>query len=151
MPALTIAQASTIIDVALQKGRDSKIRAARRRRARRRRQPGRLQARRPRRHSSLRHRVRQSLGRPRHGFRLAHRCSSAPTANEAQRLFYTTLAAASGGKIVTNPAGILIRDAAGEVIGAVGMSGDTSDNDEICGIAGIEAAGLKADPGGEKK
>lgn len=71
--------------------------------------------------------------------------------NEAQRLFYTTLAAASGGRVVTNPAGILIRDAAGEVIGAVGISGDTSDNDEVCGIAGIEAAGLKPDPGGEKK
>ena len=61
------------------------------------------------------------------------------------------LAAASGGKIITNPAGILIRDASGEVVGAAGISGDTSDNDEICGIAGIEAAGLKADPGGEKK
>ncbi len=43
--------------------------------------------------------------------------------------------------------GILIRDAAGDVIGAVGISGDASENDEKCGIAGIEAAGLKADPG----
>ena len=43
--------------------------------------------------------------------------------------------------------GILIRDAAGDVIGAVGISGDVSENDEKCGIAGIEAAGLKADPG----
>jgi uncharacterized protein GlcG (DUF336 family) len=65
--------------------------------------------------------------------------------------FFTMLAAASGGRIVTNPGGILIRDAAGDVIGAVGISGDTADNDEICGIAGIEAAGLKADPGGQKK
>ena len=42
---------------------------------------------------------------------------------------------------------VLIRDAAGAVIGAVGISGDMSANDEKCGIAGIEAAGLKADPG----
>jgi Haem-degrading len=33
------------------------------------------------------------------------------------------------------------------LLGAVGVSGDTSDNDEICAIAGIEAAGLKANPG----
>ena len=63
--------------------------------------------------------------------------------------FFTMLAAASQGRIVTNPGGVLIRDAGGDVIGAVGISGDTSDNDEICAIAGIEAAGLKADPGGK--
>jgi len=60
------------------------------------------------------------------------------------------LAAASGGRIVTNPGGVLIRDAGGNIIGAVGISGDTSDNDELCALAGIEAAGLKADPGGAK-
>jgi uncharacterized protein GlcG (DUF336 family) len=69
---------------------------------------------------------------------------------EKAPMFFTTLAAASGGRVVTNPGGVLIRDAAGDVIGAVGISGDTSDNDELCGIAGIEAAGLKADPGGSK-
>jgi uncharacterized protein GlcG (DUF336 family) len=65
--------------------------------------------------------------------------------------FFTMLAAASGGRIVTNPGGVLVRDAGGNVIGAVGISGDTSDKDEVCAIAGIEAAGLKADPGGAKK
>ena len=65
--------------------------------------------------------------------------------------FFTMLAAASGGRIVTNPGGVLVRDTAGNVIGAVGISGDTSDKDEVCAIAGIEAAGLKADPGGAKK
>ncbi len=49
--------------------------------------------------------------------------------------------------MVTNPAGVLIRDAAGDMIGAVGISGDTSDKDEVCAIAGVEAAGLKPDPG----
>ena len=65
--------------------------------------------------------------------------------------FFTMLAAASGGRIVTNPGGVLVRDTAGNVIGAVGISGDTSDKDEVCAIAGIEAASLKADPGGAKK
>ena len=61
--------------------------------------------------------------------------------------FFTMLAAASGGRMVTNPGGVLIKDSAGNIIGAFGISGDTSDKDEICAVAGIEAAGLKADPG----
>ena len=69
---------------------------------------------------------------------------------EKTPMFFTTLAAASGGRVVTNPGGVLIRDADGDIVGAVGISGDTSDNDEICAIAGIVAAGLKADPGGAK-
>jgi uncharacterized protein GlcG (DUF336 family) len=64
--------------------------------------------------------------------------------------FFTMLAAASGGRMVTNPGGVLIRDAAGDIVGAVGISGDTSDKDEACAVAGIAAAGLKADPGGAK-
>ena len=63
------------------------------------------------------------------------------------QLFFTMLAAASQGRFVPVVGGILIRDTAGDVIGAVGISGDTSENDETCGLAGIEAAGLKADPG----
>ncbi len=69
---------------------------------------------------------------------------------EKTPMFFTTLAAASGGRVVTNPGGVLIRNDAGEIVGAVGISGDTSDNDEICAVAGIQAAGLKADPGGAK-
>jgi uncharacterized protein GlcG (DUF336 family) len=61
--------------------------------------------------------------------------------------FFTMLAAASGGRMVTNPGGVLIRDGGGAVLGACGISGDTGDNDEKCAVAGIEAAGLKADPG----
>ena len=66
-----------------------------------------------------------------------------------QPAFFTALAAVSGGRLVPGAGGVLIRDGAGDVIGAVGISGDTSDNDEKCAIAGIEAAGLKADPGAE--
>jgi uncharacterized protein GlcG (DUF336 family) len=65
--------------------------------------------------------------------------------------FLTAIAAASGGRLVPNPGGVLIRDAGGAIIGALGISGDTADNDEIIAVAGIEAAGLKADPGGAKK
>jgi uncharacterized protein GlcG (DUF336 family) len=42
---------------------------------------------------------------------------------------------------------VLIRDRAGEVIGAVGISGDTSDNDETCAVYAIRCAGLVADTG----
>jgi uncharacterized protein GlcG (DUF336 family) len=60
--------------------------------------------------------------------------------------FQSALAAVSGGKFVPVPGGVLIRDDDGTVLGAVGVSGDTSDKDEVCAIAGIEAAGLRPDP-----
>jgi uncharacterized protein GlcG (DUF336 family) len=60
--------------------------------------------------------------------------------------FQAALAAASGGRFVAVPGGVLIRDRAGEVIGAVGISGDTSDKDEYCAIEGIRAAGLTPEP-----
>jgi|SRR5579863_9214682 len=65
--------------------------------------------------------------------------------------FLAAIVAASGGRLVPNPGGVLIRDAGGQIVGAVGISGDTADNDEIIAAVGIEAAGLKADPGGAKK
>ena len=49
---------------------------------------------------------------------------------------------ASGGRVIPVPGGVLIRDAAAGVIGAVGISGDTSDNDETCAVYGIGCAGL---------
>jgi len=57
------------------------------------------------------------------------------------------LAAASGGRFMPIPGGVLIRDAENRVVGSVGVSGELSDNDEICAVAGITAAGLKADTG----
>jgi uncharacterized protein GlcG (DUF336 family) len=59
-------------------------------------------------------------------------------------LFFGVLATVSQGRLVPVPGGVLIKDAAGSVLGAVGISGDTSDKDEVCAIAGIEAVGLKA-------
>ncbi len=54
---------------------------------------------------------------------------------------------AIGGSLVPVPGGVLIRSEAGAVMGSVGISGDTSDNDETAAMAGIMAAGLKSDPG----
>jgi uncharacterized protein GlcG (DUF336 family) len=65
-------------------------------------------------------------------------------------VFTGVLSVLSQGRLVPVPGGVLIRDGAGDVIGAVGISGDTSDRDEACAIAGIAVAGLKADPGGAK-
>jgi len=61
--------------------------------------------------------------------------------------FIQALSVASGGRIVPAPGGVLIRDGAGAVLGAVGISGDTSDNDETCAVYGIRAAGLVSDTG----
>ena len=55
--------------------------------------------------------------------------------------FIGALADATGGRMMPAAGGALILDQ-GKIIGAVGISGDTSDNDEICAVAGIEAAGL---------
>jgi uncharacterized protein GlcG (DUF336 family) len=52
-----------------------------------------------------------------------------------------------GGRAVPVPGGVLVRDATGTILGAVGISGDASDKDEICAVAGIEAVGLVADTG----
>lgn len=62
-------------------------------------------------------------------------------------VFMAAVAAAAGGRFVPVPAGVLICDAIGEIVGAVGISGDNSDNDETCALAGIAAAGLVARPG----
>ena len=68
-------------------------------------------------------------------------------ASEKSRLFFAALGNVSAGRVIPVPGGVLIRDAGGEIVGAVGISGDTSEKDEACAIAGIEAAGLQADPG----
>jgi hypothetical protein len=49
------------------------------------------------------------------------------------------------------PGGVIIRDADGSILGAVGVSGDVSEHDEICAVAGVEAAGLDADIGDRRE
>jgi len=60
--------------------------------------------------------------------------------------FIEGLSGVSGGRIVPVPGGVLVRSA-GQLVGAVGITGDTSDNDELAAVAGIEAAGFEADAG----
>lgn len=66
---------------------------------------------------------------------------------ESQAYFVAAATSAIGGSLIPVPGGVLILDASGATIGAVGVTGDTSDNDELAAIAGIEAAGLVANPG----
>lgn len=66
-----------------------------------------------------------------------------------QPFFVASVTDVVGGALVPVPGGVLIRDAAGNVIGAVGISGDTSENDEAAALAGIAAAGLKGDAGAD--
>jgi uncharacterized protein GlcG (DUF336 family) len=71
---------------------------------------------------------------------LAERAARVPT-------FVNALAATSGGRAVPSPGGVLVLAADGELLGAVGISGDTGDQDEACALAGIAAIGFEAQPG----
>ncbi|MEN3386269.1 MAG: hypothetical protein V7608_6313 [Hyphomicrobiales bacterium] len=138
--SVTLAQASTIVDVALKKGRDTQcapltvavLDAG-----------GHLVAfKREDRSGILRYDIANgkawgALGMGFGSRELADRAGKNP-------LFFGVLATVSQGRLVPVPGGVLIKDASGAVLGAVGISGDTSDKDEVCAVAGIEAAGLKA-------
>ena len=63
---------------------------------------------------------------------------------EQQAYFIQAVNGVAGGDMVPVPGGVLVQDQEGTLLGAVGISGDTSDNDEAAAIAGIEAAGLNA-------
>jgi uncharacterized protein GlcG (DUF336 family) len=65
---------------------------------------------------------------------------------QQQPYFITSAAAAVGGRLIPVPGGVLVKDAAGAIIGCVGVSGDTSDNDELAAIAGIKSASLIPQP-----
>jgi uncharacterized protein GlcG (DUF336 family) len=141
--SVTLAQASTIVDVALKKARDSNL------------APltvavldagGHLVAYKREDKSGI---LRFDIAFGKAWGALGMGFGSRTLANRAAKTpqFFTMLAAASGGRMVTNPGGVLIKDASGTIVGACGISGDTSEKDEMCAVAGIEAAGLKADPG----
>jgi uncharacterized protein GlcG (DUF336 family) len=61
--------------------------------------------------------------------------------------FINSLTVLASGDLVPVPGGVLVRDTAGDVVGAVGVSGDIPDHDEDCAIQGIRVCGLQADPG----
>ena len=60
--------------------------------------------------------------------------------------FQNAIAAASGGQFIPVPGGVLVEDSDGITLGAVGISGDTSDKDEYCAIEAIKAAGYAPEP-----
>lgn len=63
----------------------------------------------------------------------------------AQRpAFVAALGTITSQGMIPAAGGVIVVDAKGDILGAVGVTGDSSDNDEICALAGIEAAGLKA-------
>lgn len=144
MPSLTLAQANTIIDKALEKGRQiscaplavAVLDAG-----------GHLVAfKREDRSGIMRFDIAfgKAWGALGMGFSsrtLGERAEKHPT-------FFQMLSAVSQGRFVAAPGGVLIRDGNAEIIGAVGISGDSSDKDEICAVAGITAAALMADAGG---
>lgn len=66
-----------------------------------------------------------------------------------QAFFIAAATEAIGGKLIPVPGGVLIRDGGGAVLGAVGISGCTSENDEAAAMAGIAKAGLVGDPGAD--
>ena len=63
---------------------------------------------------------------------------------EQQPSFIAAVTSAVGGSLVPVPGGVLVRGPEGVLLGAVGVTGDTSDNDESAAVAGIEGAGLTA-------
>ncbi|MGH8926910.1 MAG: GlcG/HbpS family heme-binding protein [Acidimicrobiia bacterium] len=81
-----------------------------------------------------------SLGMGHPGRVLAERSQKMP-------VFFGALSDMSGGKMVPLAGGVLIRSAEGTLLGAVGVSGDTSEQDEVAAVAGITAVGLEPDTG----
>ncbi len=63
---------------------------------------------------------------------------------EEQAYFIAAANGALGGRLIPVPGGVLVTDKRGTVIGAVGVSGDASDNDAAAAVAGIEGAGYQA-------
>lgn len=61
--------------------------------------------------------------------------------------FFAALAATSQGRMIPVPGGVLLRDVERQILGAVGVSGDTSDMDEECAVEAINDSGLAADAG----
>jgi uncharacterized protein GlcG (DUF336 family) len=74
------------------------------------------------------------------GRELARRAQAAPG-------FTNALSDLTGGRAVPVPGGVLVKDGQGAVLGAVGVSGDLSEKDEACAVAGIRAAGLMPETG----
>ncbi|HEY0815697.1 MAG TPA: heme-binding protein [Pseudonocardia sp.] len=79
------------------------------------------------------------------GLGMTNRAIAARAADSPE--FFTSVAALAGGRILSVPGGVFVRDAEGRLLGAVGVTGDASLNDEAAAVAGIDAAGLVAETG----
>lgn len=141
MSTLTLQQASTIVDKALEKAREMKIPAlgvivldAAGHTVAYKREDG----------ASM---FREDIARGKAWGAVAMGCSSRALAKRAQSNpnFMITLAATAQGRFLPQMGGVLIRDAAGAILGAAGASGASGDQDEACCVYGIEQAGLKAE------
>jgi len=64
---------------------------------------------------------------------------------ESQAYFVDAMNGLFGGRFVPVPGGVIVRDRKGAIVGAVGVTGDSSENDAAVATAGIEAAGLSAE------
>jgi uncharacterized protein GlcG (DUF336 family) len=69
------------------------------------------------------------------------------TRAQEQAYFVGAVNTLAQGRVIPVPGGVLFHDASGALLGAIGISGDTSDNDEICALAALEKAGLKGSAG----
>ena len=90
-------------------------------------------------------RFEMALGKAYAALALGRSSSLVRIRTEEHPLFMNYLISASGGKIFPEGGGMLIRDERGEVVGAVGVTGDTQERDEELAAHGIRAAGLKTD------
>src|SRR5260221_7571274 len=138
MSSVTLAQASTIVDTALKKGRETNcapltvavLDAG-----------GHLVAfKREDKSGLLRFDIAFGKAWGALGMGFGSRTLAAPAAKTPP--FFTMLAAATGGRMVTNPGGVLVRTAAGDINGAGGIFGGNSHPEEARALAGIEAAGV---------
>jgi len=90
-------------------------------------------------------RFEMALGKAYAALALGRSSSLVRARTEERPLFMNFLMGASGGQIFAEGGGLLIRDDRGDVIGAVGVTGDTEAHDEELAAYGVHAAGLKTD------
>ena len=93
------------------------------------------------------HRHRVAHGKANAAMSLGMGSRSLGSRAEEQAYFVDALGRMMDGDFIPVPGGVLIRNSDGTILGAVGISGDISDNDEAVAIAAIESAGLVADTG----
>ena len=93
------------------------------------------------------HRHRVAHGKANAAMSLGMGSRSLGSRAEEQAYFVDAVGRMMDGDFIPVPGGVLIRNSDGTILGAVGISGDISDNDEAVAVAAIESAGLVADTG----